>query len=199
MAKITQKLKTISADFSNIENQYSNNTFDIQVELNDSTFNGYIPMLSVSNPQHNGETYIVPIINKVAKLPYYCTDFLGTTTISLFGYKTNSQDTITTNKLSFEVIASNPTNIFQEPSDDNWHYTMTSYVDAQVDTIKPHIDPVTKNWFIGSTDTGVKADGTTGDYYTKTEANNTFATKTSLGDQVTFRLVGTTLEINSKR
>lgn len=204
MAKIIQQNKTITADFTYIENQYQNNTFDIEIELSDDTFKDYIVMLSVSNPQHTIESYPIPIIDGVAKLPYYCTDFLGTTTISLFGYKARENDVITTNKIDFEVIASNPTNIYTVPSDDNWHITMKNFAIGLVDALGKEIEPTigeNHHWFIGGEDTGVlaegftptvsinpdnfhwiingvetdiKADGMTTDYYTKSEVNDFF-------------------------
>lgn len=174
MAKLTQTLKTITADFSKIENQYQNNTFDIEVELTDETFKDYIVMLSINNPQHYTEAYPIPIINGVAKLPYYCTDYLGTTTISLFGYKVDSDDIITTNKIDVEVVASNPTNIYYAPDDDNWANIMKAYVDSMIDALGEDITPSISEdgyWYIGDVNTGIKADGTSEDYYTKYEVD----------------------------
>lgn len=174
MAKLIQTLKTITADFSKIENQYQNNTFDIEVELTDETFKDYIVMLSINNPQHYTEAYPIPIINGVAKLPYYCTDYLGTTTISLFGYKVDSDDIITTNKVDVEVVASNPTNVHYAPSDDNWANIMKAYVDSMIDALGEDITPSISEdgyWYIGDVNTGIKADGTSEDYYTKNEVD----------------------------
>lgn len=174
MAKLTQTGKTITADFSQIENQYQNNTFDIEVELTDETFSGYVVMLSIRNPQHYIEAYPIPIINGVAKLPYYCTDYIGTTTISLFGYKVDSDDIITTNNVEVEVVASNPTNFSYAPSDDNWANTMKAYVDSMVDQLGADITPSIGEdgyWYIGGVKTDTKADGTSGDYATTDAVN----------------------------
>lgn len=161
MSKIIQSGKTISADFSTIENMYQQDTFDIEVELIDDTFNGYITMLSVCNPQYDDNVYTLPIINNKVTLPYYTTNKLGVMTISLFGFK--GSQVITTNKLEFTVAASNPTNIKKVPGYVDWNTTMQSYVDAQIQQTKteitPSIDPTTHNWLIGGVDTGVDARG----------------------------------------
>lgn len=165
--KITQTNKTISADFVYIENQYQNETVEISVEFSDDTFNGYVTMMSISNPGHpNQPPYVLPIVNGKVKLPNYTTDFLGLIPISLFGFK--GEEVITTNILKFELIASNPTNINIVPKEVDWLQTMESYVDGIVPTITPSI----RNgyWYIGETNTGVSA---TGDIINDTQSSTT--------------------------
>lgn len=163
MPKIIQAGRTITADFAEIENMYQQDTFEIEVQFTDNTFDGYITMLSVGNPQYSDEFYQLPIIDGKVTLPFYTTNKLGIMTISLFGFK-NSQ-VITTNTCEFTIILSNPTNIKKVPGISNWVNVMQEFVKAQMaqtkSEITPTIDPTTHNWFIGGIDTGVDARGET--------------------------------------
>lgn len=161
--KITQKLRKITTDFTDLENQYSSNSIVIPVEFIDNTFQDYIKFASIEVKTNQNYNWIIPLTNdgKIV-LPSASTFFAGVITISIFGIKGDTR--ITTDKVQYRIIPSNPTGESTSPISTDWVTIMNQEVTAQItqlgEKIKPTINEENKRWYIGGVDTGVVALGT---------------------------------------
>lgn len=187
--KITQKGRQILADFTDIENQYSDGTIEIPVVLSDTEFNGYSMYFSAQMQNYESYNYIARLVdgNKIV-LPLAVTYYSGTLTISLYGIKGNL--TKTTNNIAFNIIESNPTADQIKPTSTDWAQAVKEYTDAyaaeRIAAATPSINKENKHWYIGKVDTGVVAEG---------HADIPVATTSSLGGVV----VGDGLTISSSK
>lgn len=84
-----------------------------------------------------------------------------------------------------------------EPSED-YNPATKKYVDEYIESVKPEIDPDTKHWFIGNTDTEIIAEGQNGeagfspaiDVNTNTDEEFTLRITTKTGSIITPNLIG---------
>lgn len=159
--KITQKLRTIVADFSNLENQYSNGTIEIPVEFTDSEFTDWDMFFSCQILNFESYNYIAKLVNNKIVLPLSVTYYAGVVTISIYGMKGDLVKT--SNNIAFNIIESNPTADQVQPVSTDWATAVKDYVDAytaeRINKITPSINGLNFHWFIGQTDTGVIAKG----------------------------------------
>lgn len=160
--KITQKGLKIISDFTELENQYSNETIEIPVEFSDSEFNGYEMFASIEIKTFATYNHIIPLVdrNKIV-LPDLATAYSGVLTISLFGAKGNLRKT--TNKVTLNVVESNPTDRIVKPTSQDWVQLMEEMVTLTLmryaSKVAPSIDDTTKHWKMGQTLTPYKAVG----------------------------------------
>lgn len=160
--KITQVGRKITSDFTELESQYSNNTVVIDVELTDATFTNYTMFASIRIKTFSTYNYHIPITNNQITLPSVALNYAGVLTVSIYGTN-GSDDVITSDIVTLNVVASNPTGVQATPISTDWVEIMTQYVNAEIirlgGNIAPSINETTHNWFIGEYDTGIRAKG----------------------------------------
>lgn len=160
---ITQVNRTITSDFTELESQYSSNTVIIDVDFTDTTFDGYTKYASIKIKTFSTYNYHIPIENNQIKLPAVALNYAGVITLSIYGIKTAEEETITTNIVTLNVVASNPTGEQATPISDDWVTIMQQYANAEIirlgGNIAPSINEETNNWWIGEYDTGIRAKG----------------------------------------
>ena len=159
--KIIQNGRSITADFTDIENQFSAGTVIIPVEFNDTTFEGYQMFYSAQLQNFETYNYIAKLVDNNIVIPLAVTYYQGTITISIYGIKGDL--TLTTNNIAFNIIESNPTADQVKPVSTDWAQAVKEYTDAyaaeKYSKIIPTINPESKHWHIGGVDTGVLAEG----------------------------------------
>lgn len=168
--EITQFGSTIVSNQTEIHSQYSNNTVEATVYYTDDTFNDFDKYISIQIRNFTSATYTFALEEVTENhyrfaFPSETTYYGGTITVSLYGLNADGR-ILTTNKVSMNVVHSNPTGKEIEPIGTDWVEIMQDYVNTQVSSITPFIDTeqeygtMKDQWFIGQNlPTGVRASG----------------------------------------